>query len=265
MPPDGTLGSLVRSAFDRAAILETGAAELEARARSMPPALSLFNALRTEHVGLIAEIKRASPSRGAIKPGLDAEAQAKIYGRGGAAAISVLTEPERFGGADADVEAAAKATKLPILRKDFHVAESQIYQARCLGASAALLIVRALEPGLFRRLLEAARAVDLETVVEVRDAAELDQALGAGAEIVGVNNRNLETLVIEHGTAERLIPRIPPGVVAIAESGYEDRAGVERVASCGADAVLVGSFLSAAADPAAEVDRLAKVRRVGRG
>lgn len=264
MPAEGTLGSLINSAFDRAAAIQSRASELEDRAHSMPPALSLFNALRTEHVGLIAEIKRASPSRGAIKPGLEAEAQARAYRRGGAAAISVLTEPDRFGGADADIEAAATATQLPILRKDFHVSESQIYEARCLGASAALLIVRALEPGLFLRLLEAARAVDLEIVAEVRDAAELDQALHAGAQIIGVNNRNLETLVIEHGTAEMLIPRIPPSLVAIAESGYEGRAGIERAASCGADAVLVGSFLSAAADPAAEVERLAGVRRVSR-
>ena len=115
------------------------------------------------------------------------------------------------------------------------------------------------------RLLEAARAIDLEIVVEVRDDAELDRALGAGARIIGVNNRNLETLVIDHGTAETLIPRIPSGVVAIAESGYQDRSGIERAAYSGADAVLVGSFLSAAADPAAEVERLAGVPRVSRG
>ena len=243
----------------------TRADELEARAQSMPPAVSLFSALRTDHVGLIAEIKRSSPSRGTIKARLDAEAQATAYARGGAAAISVLTEPERFGGADADIGAAAKATQLPILRKDFHVSEPQIYHARCLGASAALLIVRALEPGLFVRLLNAAKAVDLEIVAEVRDGEELDWALSAGAQIIGVNNRNLETLAIEYGTAEMLIPRIPRDVVAIAESGYEDREGIERAASCGADAVLVGSFLSAAGDPSAEVQSLAGVPRVGRG
>ncbi len=231
----------------------------------MPPAISLFSALRTRHVELIAEIKRASPSRGAIKPELDAEAQARAYRTGGAAAISVLTERERFGGSDDDIGAAAKASKLPILRKDFHVSPAQLYQARCLGASAALLIARALEPALFLWLFEAAKAVDLEVVVEVRDVTELDCALGAGARIIGVNNRNLETLVIEHGTAEALIPRIPRGVVAIAESGYEDRAGIERAASCGADAVLVGSFLSGARDPAGEVERLAGVPRLSRG
>jgi len=265
VPPEGTLGSLINTAFDRAAALQQRASELETQAHSMPPALSLFSALRTDHVGLIAEIKRASPSRGAIQLGLDAEAQARAYRRGRAAAISVLTEPDRFGGSDDDIAVAAKAAELPILRKDFHVSASQLYQARGLGASAALLIARALEPGLFLRLLEAARSIDLEIVVEVRDTAELDRALGAGARIIGVNNRNLETLVIEHGTAEMLIPRIPAGVIAIAESGYEDRAGIERAASCGADAVLVGSFLSAAVDPAAEVERLAGVPRVSRG
>jgi len=231
----------------------------------MPPALSLFSALRTDRVGLIAEIKRASPSRGAIKLELDTEAQARAYRRGGAAAVSVLTEPERFGGSDDDIAAAANAAELPVLRKDFHVSPAQLYQARCLGASAALLIARALEPGLFVWLFEAAKAVDLEIVVEVRDIAELDRALAAGARIIGVNNRNLETLVIEHGTAETLIPHIPRGLVAIAESGYQDRAGIERAASCGADAVLIGSFLSAATDPASEVERLAGVPRLSRG
>lgn len=265
MPPEGTLGALTNTAFDRAAALQSRTSELEAQADSMPPAPSLFSALRADHVGLIAEVKRASPSRGAIHLGLDAATQASAYRRGGAAAISVLTEPDRFGGSDDDIAAAAKATLLPILRKDFHVSPSQLYQARCLGASAALLIARALEPGLFLWLFEAAKAVDLEIVVEVRNIAELDRALAAGARIIGVNNRNLETLVIEHGTAEALIPRIPRGVVAIAESGYEDRAGIERAASSGADAVLVGSFLSAAADPATEVQRLAGVLRVSRG
>ena len=265
MPPEGTLGALINTAVDRAAALQRRTSDLEARARSMRPARSLFGALQTANVALMAEIKRASPSRGPIQPGLDAGAQASAYRRGGAAAISVLTEPDRFGGSDDDIAAAAGAAELPILRKDFHVSAAQLFQARCLGASAALLIVRALEPGLFVSLIDAAQAVDLEVVVEVRDDAELDRALAAGARIIGVNNRNLETLVIEDGTAEALIPRIPQGIVAIAESGYADRSGIERVASCGADAVLVGSFLSASADPAAEVERLTGVPRVSRG
>ncbi|MDP9179031.1 MAG: indole-3-glycerol-phosphate synthase, partial [Gemmatimonadota bacterium] len=193
----------------------------------MPPAPSLFSVLRTPKVAVIAEIKRASPSRGDISPGLDAEFQARAYRRGGAAAISVLTEPDRFGGSDDDIRRAARGAALPILRKDFHVSVSQLHEARCLGASAALLIARALEPALFAQLLEAASAMDLEILAEVRDIAELDRALEAGARIVGVNNRNLETLVIETGTAESLIPRIPHGVIAVAESGYADRASIE--------------------------------------
>jgi indole-3-glycerol phosphate synthase len=262
-PPTGTLGSLVTAAIDRAAALDGRASELEKGARAMPPAPSLFSALRTGHVAVIAEIKRASPSRGEIRSGLDAKAQAEAYRRGGAAAISVLTEPDRFGGSDDDIGAASGAG-LPILRKDFHVSVSQLHQARCLGASAALLIARALEPGRFAHLLDAARAVDLEIVAEVRNISELERALDAGARIIGVNNRNLESLVIEPGTAESLIPRIPGGVIAVAESGYTDRSSMERVAACGADAVLIGSFLSASEDPRAEVESLTGVNRVKR-
>lgn len=252
------------AATHRAGALEGRALELEARARAMRPAPSLFNALRTAQVAVIAEIKRASPSRGEIRSGLDAEAYARAYRQGGAAAISVLTEPDRFGGSDDDISAAARGAELPIVRKDFHVSVSQLHQARCLGASAALLIVRALEPALFAQLLEAARAIDLEIVAEVRDISELERALEAGVKIIGVNNRNLESLAIESGTAESLIPRIPNGVIAVAESGYADRSSIERVAACGADAVLIGSFLSASADPQAEVERLTGVNRVTR-
>jgi indole-3-glycerol phosphate synthase len=238
---------------------------MEKQAVVMQPTPSLASALEREHVGLIAEVKRASPSRGLIRSELDTESQAAAYKRGGAAAISVLTEPDDFHGSDADIALAVRGAGLPTLRKDFHVSAVQLIQARCLGASAALLIARALEPSLFSELFEIARAIDLEIVAEVRDAEELDRALEAGARIIGVNNRNLETLEVEYGTAEDLIPRIPRGIIAVAESGYADRSAVEAAAASGADAVLVGSFLSAAADPAAEVSRLTGVRRVRRG
>jgi indole-3-glycerol phosphate synthase len=263
--PAGTLGALVEAASRRAASLQPRTSELEAKALSAPKPQSLMQALETERVALIAEVKRSSPSLGAIRRELDAESQARAYRRGGAAAISVLTEADRFGGRDDDIRAAADGAGLPVLRKDFHVSAVQLYEARCLGASAALLIARALKPSIFAELLEVARAIDLEILAEVRDVAELDRALNAGALIIGVNNRNLETLVIEPGTAETLIPRIPRGIIAVAESGYADRASIEAVAACGADAVLVGSFLSAAADPEAEVARLTGVGRVDRG
>ena len=264
-PPGGTLGRLIRAASERAAGLQPRSRELEERALAADPAPSLAQALATDHVGLIAEVKRSSPSRGAIRPELDAERQAAAYQRGGAAAISVLTEPDEFGGSDADMAAAIRGAGLPTLRKDFHVSAVQLFQARCLGASAALLIARALEPSLFSELVEVARAIDLGIVAEVRDMAEMDRAITAGARIIGVNNRNLETLAIERGTAEALMPQIPRGIIAIAESGYADKAAIERAAAAGADAVLVGSFLSVAADPAAEVARLAGVRKVTRG
>lgn len=244
--------------------MQPRAREMEQGAVATAPARSLAKVLAGEHVALIAEVKRASPSRGVIRSALDAESQAAAYKRGGASAISVLTEPDDFGGSDADIAAAIRGAELPILRKDFHVSAVQLFEARCLGASAALLIARAIEPSLFAELLEVARAIDLEILAEVRDGDELDRALENGARIIGVNNRNLETLEIEHGTAESLVPQIPAGIIAIAESGYADRAAVEAAAAAGADAVLVGSFLSAADDPATEVARLTGVRRVRR-
>jgi indole-3-glycerol phosphate synthase len=259
--PLGTLGQLISAASRRAAGLEPRQAELERAAGSAPAVPSLRDALRREDVALIAEIKRSSPSRGAIRPELDAAAQARAYVQGGAAAISVLTEPDSFRGSDEDIQAAASATGLPILRKDFHVAPAQLFQARALGASAALLIVRALSPARFHHLMQVAESVGLEIVAEVRDFEELGRALEVGARIIGVNNRNLETLGIEAGTADSIIPRIPRDCVAIAESGYSNRASIEAVAASGADAVLIGSFFSAAEDPELAVLRLTGVRR----
>jgi indole-3-glycerol phosphate synthase len=263
--PSGTLGQLVSAASERALLLEGRQSELERLAASMPSAPSLRAALRRDDVALIAEIKRSSPSRGAIRPGLDTAAQARAYEAGGAAAISVLTEPDSFGGSDEDIRTAARAAGLPILRKDFHVAAAQLFQARALGASAALLIVRAMPPSRFEELVQAAESVGLEIIAEVRDLAELARALEAGARIIGVNNRNLETLEIEERTADSIIPQIPGDCIAVAESGYSTRASIESVAACGADAVLVGSFLSAAADPERAVQRLTGVRRESRG
>lgn len=210
-------------------------------------------ALLSDTVSVIAEIKRRSPSRGDIRPGIDTAAQAKAYEAGGAAAISVLSEPDRFGGADQDVRDAHRACAVPVLRKDFHVTPSQLVEARHLGASAALIIVRAIEPSRLRMLAETARDIGLEIVFEIRDERELARALEVGADIVGVNNRNLETLRIDSGTVERIVPLVPPECVAIAESGYSTRAEVEKAAAAGADAVLVGSYVSAADDPESAV------------
>ena len=263
-PPRGTLGGIVAEAFERAAALRAHEAELRREVDRAPAAPSLVDALRGATVGVIAEVKRRSPSKGWINPGLTAADQARAYERGGAAAISVLTEPVHFGGSVDDLEAVRRSVAIPVLKKDFHVEPIQLVEAKAAGASAALLIARALSPDALVRMTDVARSLALEVLIEVRDDDELARALDVGASLVGINNRNLESLVIEPGTAERLLGHVPASVVAISESGVQSRADVERVAVAGADGVLVGSAISAAADPAAAVRGLGGVHRVPR-
>ena len=265
-PPQGTLGTIAREAEARAVALAGRRAELERLAADVPAGPSLAAALGAGPVAVVAEVKRRSPSKGTIGEGLDALGQATAYARGGAVAVSILTEPEHFAGSVEDLRRVRAALDVPALKKDFHVSEIQLLEARALGASAALLIVRALAPGRLDRLMSYGRELGLELLVEVRDEDELARALGAGATLIGVNNRDLETLVIDPATAERIVPRIPPAAIAIAESGVRTRADVERYAACGADAVLVGSSLSAAPDPSAATRALVGVpRRARRG
>jgi indole-3-glycerol phosphate synthase len=259
--PSGTLGTLTRQAHDRAASVAGSLLELRARCADRPPALPFASGLRGSHLRVIAEVKRASPSKGAIAPGLDAVAQARAYAAGGAAAVSVLTEPTRFGGALDDLAAVSAAVAVPTIRKDFLVHPVQLWEARAAGAAAALLIVRALSPDELPRLVEAATEAGLATLVEVRDLGELDRALAVGAGVIGVNNRNLESLEIDSATAPGLIPCIPAACVAVAESGMRTREDVLPAAEAGADAILVGSAISAAADPAHEVRQLGSVLR----
>ncbi len=263
--PTGTLGQLLTSATQRAEKLLASEPEWRRRAEAAPRCPSLHDALQRDTVTIIAEIKRQSPSVGVINASIDAAEQARRYAAGGAGAISVLTEPHRFGGSSEDLANVAAAVSIPVLKKDFHVAPVQLYEARALGASAALLIVRALEPERLRDLLAVALSIGLEALVEVRDEDELDIALAAGAALVGVNNRDLESLVIDPFTVCRIIPLVPRSVPAVAESGMSSRADVDRAAACGADGVLVGSAISSAADPAAAVARMALVRSVTMG
>jgi len=264
--PTGTLGRIVGEARQRAAELRPRLAELEAGAASAPAGPSMLHALASTASGIavIAEVKRRSPSKGWINAEITAAAQATAYELGGAAAISVLTEPAHFGGSNEDLVAVRSTVRIPALKKDFHVDPIQLIEARSLSASAALLIARALGPSELPAMTEAARRLGLEVIVEIRDEDELLRALDAGATIIGVNNRNLETLEIDPRTSEKLIPKIPANVIAIAESGVTGRADVERVAGFGADAVLVGSAISAAADPSAAVSALTGVPRVAR-
>ena len=259
--PTGTLGELTDEAAARAATLSTGLADLQRAARFASAQPSFASALKRRDVGIIAEVKRSSPSKGVINSTMAVDLQATAYEQGGAAAISILTEPTRFGGSNEDLRQARTATRLPLLKKDFHVEVSQIFEAKTLGASAALVIVRAVHPARLRELLQAGREAGIEILVEVRTETELDLALAYDAQLIGVNNRNLETLEIDPETSARLIPLIPAGRVAIAESGIKSAADVKRLAALGADAVLVGSNLSASRDPKDAVVALTGIPR----
>jgi indole-3-glycerol phosphate synthase len=258
------LGGIVVEARQRASALRARERDLERAAGSITRGPSFAEALRGPAVGVIAEIKRRSPSKGAINLDMTAPEQARAYERGGAAAISVLTEPAHFEGSIEDLITVRAAVAVPVLKKDFHVEPIQLLEARAIGASAALLIVRALSPETLRQMVDTARQLELEVLVEVRDEAELARALEAGATMIGINNRNLETLVIDPATSERLLRLVPSTVLAVAESGVAGRGDVERAARWGADAVLVGSVISASKDPAAAVLALSGVRRVAR-
>jgi indole-3-glycerol phosphate synthase len=212
-------------------------------------------------VKVIAEVKRRSPSRGEINAHLDAASRAREYIEGGAAAISVLTEPTHFGGSEADLRHVRDAIDAPVLRKDFIIDEAQVIESRAWGASAVLLIARAQPRAALASLAACAREWGIEPLIEVRSESELDAALASGGRVIGVNSRDLETLEVDVAVVERLIPQVPDVVIAVAESGVRDRADVERAARVGADAVLVGSVLSAAGEAAITVRTLARVTR----
>ena len=227
--------------------------ELEARLGDVAPPLDFAGALspRGGPVRIIAEVKRASPSAGAIAAGLDAVEQARRYAGAGAACISVLTDGPGFGGSLDDLAAVRRAVAVPLLRKDFVVDRYQLLEARQHGADAALLIVAALSEDRLRALLDECAVLGLAALVEVHDDAELTVALRAGAALVGVNNRNLATFVVDLGASERLLPRQPAGVKGVAESGVRTAADARRLRAGGAANLLVGEALVRAPDPAA--------------
>jgi indole-3-glycerol phosphate synthase len=216
-------------------------------------------ALARPGLSVIAEHKRSSPSAGVIRADLDLSDVVAAYERGGAAALSVLTEGTRFGGTLADLFAARTASSLPILRKDFIVDEYQVYEAAASGADAILLIVAAMEVGPLANLHALAGRLGLATLVEVHNAPELQVAVEIGAQTIGVNNRNLSTLVVDIETTYQLLPQIPAGVVKVAESGFRTPAELERLAAAGVDAVLIGEALMRSSDIEAACRDLAGV------
>ena len=256
----GVLSGILAEAPDRVLSLREHRARLERAAADAPAAPPFAAALHGGQVALIAEVKRRSPSAGAIREGADAASLAREYLAAGAAAISVLTEPNHFGGSLEDLERVA-ALGVPALRKDFLVHELQITEARAAGASAALLIMRAVGPWRLGQLLKHAAATGIEILVEVHDVRELSAAVDAGAKLIGVNARDLETLHVDPAAFEKLLPRIPEGITRVAESGMSTRADVERAAAAGAHAVLVGTALAGAAQPGEVLRELLGVTR----
>lgn len=218
-----------------------------------------FNeALTRPGLSLIAEFKRRSPSAGPLAPdGTDIAAQVTAYERGGAAALSVLTDELHFGGSLNDLRAARAACGLPIIRKDFIVDPYQLYEAAVNGADAVLLIVAALNDEDLISLYQEARSIDLDCLVEVHDGAELERALAAGVEVIGINNRNLDDMSVDIATTFELMPDVPAGKTVVAESGISGREELGELDRVGVDAVLIGGALMSAADPEAKTRELA--------
>ncbi|HSK25433.1 MAG TPA: indole-3-glycerol phosphate synthase TrpC [Jiangellales bacterium] len=227
--------------------------QLKERAARQPAARDPLPQLRAPGVSVIAEVKRSSPSRGSLAEIDDPAALARDYEAGGAAAISVLTEGRRFGGSLDDLKAVRTAVDCPVLRKDFILTSYQLWEARAYGADLALLLVVALEQNALVGLVERAESIGLTALVECHTAEEVDRAVDAGARVIGVNARDLTTLEVHRDQFARLAPRVPDGVVKIAESGVRGPHDVIELAREGADAVLVGETLVTGRDPRAAV------------
>lgn len=249
-------------------VVERTQADLEARKRAMPadelrtrlaPARRgrpFSEALISEGISLIAEMKRASPSRGPIRPDATVSDVVAAYERAGARAVSVLTEPAYFGGSLDDLVEARGACDLPLLRKDFVVDEYQLLEARAAGADAVLLIVAALTAERLAALMSEASDLGMDSLVEVHDEAEVEAAVEAGAEVLGINNRDLHSLEVDLDTTFRLLADVPAGTVVVAESGITHADDVERLERAGVDAILVGEALMRADDPVRAVREL---------
>jgi len=209
----------------------------------MPPTRDFLQAVGQPGISIIAEIKRKSPSAGLIRSGVDPAAIAEIYEKNGAAAISVLTDQVFFGGSAEDLRSVRRHVAVPLLRKDFIIAPCQVVEARMMGADAILLITAILRPVLLKELQSLAKSLDMVSLVEVHTEAELETALDTGAELIGINSRNLKTFEVDLNTALTLRKQIPGHIPAVAESGIRGRADIERLEKAGFDAALVSETL----------------------
>lgn len=250
------LHEIVDDVRARLPVLLAQEGELRRAADAQGPARDFEGALVAPGLSVIAEVKRASPSRGLIDAALDPAVQARRYEEGAAAAISVLTEPDHFRGTPDDLVAARGAVSVPVLRKDFTLHPVHVWEARAIGADAILLIVAVLDDPTLQDLLSVAQEAGLAALVEVHDEAEVERAVAAGASTIGVNNRDLATFEVDLGTAERLATLLPDTAVKVAESGIHGSADARRAIDAGYDAVLVGEHLVRSGDPAEAIRRL---------
>jgi indole-3-glycerol phosphate synthase len=232
----------------RSAVPEAEVRRAAAERVASGPGRPFAAALARPGLSLIAEHKRRSPSAGLIREGIALQDVVGAYERGGAAALSILTESPSFGGTLADLRCASAATQLPILRKDFIIDAYQVPESRAAGADAILLIVAALSAAELASLHAEADSLGLAVLVEVHDERELDAAVAVGARLIGINNRDLTTLKVDIRTTHRLLPRVPAGTVLVAESGFRERAELDELANAGVDAVLVGEALMRSPD-----------------
>jgi indole-3-glycerol phosphate synthase len=235
---------------------ETPLEELQRRLGERPEQRPFGEALTRPGLSLIAEFKRRSPSAGEIRSGATAAEIAGAYEEGGAAALSVLTDERHFGGSLGDLREARAACVLPVLQKDFTVDRYQLYEAAVAGADAVLLIVAALSQDDLARLYDEARGLDLDCIVEVHAERQLESALAIDAEVIGINNRDLEDFSVDVQTTFELITDVPAGKTVVSESGIADRGTLEELERVGVDAVLIGEALMRADDPAAKVREL---------
>ena len=264
-PRRTSLDAILAVTRTRVEALKERAGELERRARAVPDnSIRPFPNALGQTVGVIAEVKRRSPSQGAIREDLDPVSHARAYVRGGAVAVSVLTDEAHFGGSIDDLAQVAAAIPVPVLRKDFVLDEVQVFEARAAGASAVLLIARVLRPRQLQELATEIRGWDMTPLIEIHTDSELDAALAAGPGVLGVNARDLDTFVVDLRRAEALIGRVPGGIPVVAESGVETRADVERLAAAGADFILVGTSVARQANPERAVNALTGVQRRSR-
>jgi len=234
-------------------------AEVQRLAWEQPPPLDFGSALRGDRIRLIAEVKKASPSRGVIRPDFNPVEIAQIYAANGASAISVLTETRYFQGNLnylPDIRDALADKRLPLLRKDFIYDPYQVYESRAYGADSLLLIVAILTPEKLEELLRLSHQLNMNCLVEVHNEAELEVALGSGAQIIGINNRDLKTFTVDMATTERLRPLIPPDRIVVSESGIKERRDVEKLGQLGVDAVLIGESLLSVTDIASKMKEL---------